>query len=133
MTNKKYSFKDFTGQSFVDIDPSEFNGKGDIVGSCFAQEANSKAILKKDIVKTIFPIGTLGINFLRCNLDNVKLPTGSEIDSRCSKRKIKIQNDGEDWVIDNDLKSIEPVDKKRFITEERSIDPKDIPIKITTK
>ena len=129
MYNKKYSFKDLTKQSFVGLDPSEFNGQGEIVGSCFYQESDQKEVAD-GILKPIFPLGTNAINFQRCNLDNVKLPVGSTVDGRCSVRKIQVQNDNEDWVLDSESKPTEPVDLKRFVREGKSIDPKDIPMAV---
>lgn len=61
--NEKYSFKDFTNQDFLDVDPSEFSGT-EIVGSCFWQSKGKRKI---------FPEGILGATFTRCNMDNVDL------------------------------------------------------------
>lgn len=121
--NLKYSYKDFTGQSFVDLDPSEFNGKGAIIGTCLYQESARVG----PVAKAIFPAGTEGIVFERCNLDNVELPVGSTTDARCLTRMIRVQNDNEDWRLDAELKPLEPINKESFIEEGRSIDPKDIP------
>lgn len=124
LRNKKYSFKDFTGQSFVNVDPQEFNNT-EIVGSCFYRESS---LLDLSVIKNIFPIGMTGVTFSRCNLDNVNVPIGNTVSPNCCSRKIKVQNDREDWVLDGTNKPVEPVAKKLFLQEGKSIDPKDIPI-----
>ena len=118
MINKKYSFKDFTAQSFASVDPSEFNNT-EIVGSCFYQEAEPDT--------EVFPAGMVGVTFKRCNLDNVKIPPGNTVEGSCCHRKIKVQNDLEDWFLDTSLKPVEPMSKKKFIELGISTDPKDIP------
>lgn len=121
--NDEYSFKDFTGQSLVDVDPAEFNGKGDIVGTCFAQEM---ARDDSNLSKEVFPEKVDPMRFVRCNLDNAHLPGGSDTEG-CSMRRIKVQNDNEDWVLDIAGKPTEPVDKIGFLKDGKSTDPKDIP------
>jgi hypothetical protein len=118
--NEKYSFGDFTGQDLSSEPPEDFNG--DIVGSCFYQENAPDS--------EIFPSGITSI-FKRCNLDNVKIPAGATVQSESgidsSSRKINIQNDLEDWVLDESLNPVEPINKKQFQDLGLSIDPNDIP------
>jgi len=118
MINQKYSFKDFMGHNFSTANASEFNNT-EIVGSCFYQENKPDA--------EIFPSGMTGVTFKRCNLDNVKVPAGNTVESDCCNRKIKVQNDLEDWVLDGTNSPVEPVAKKKFIRLGLSIDPTDIP------
>ena len=118
MINQKYSFKDFIGQDFSSVDASEFNNT-EIVGSCFYQENIPDA--------EIFPAGMTGVTFKRCNLDNVKVPTGNTVESDCCHRKVKAQNDLEDWLLDAENKPTEPMRKVDYIRLGISIDPKDIP------
>ncbi len=131
MINKKYSFKDFMHKKFLDVDASEFNNT-EIKGSCFYQEslwnADSLSNSPKDPRVDVFPAGMTGVTFTRCNLDNCKIPSGNIIGERNSNRKIRVQNDNEDWVLnDFDNKPKEPISIKRFQEENKSINPKDIP------
>jgi hypothetical protein len=118
--NDKYSFKDFTGQSIVNVPVKELDGT-EIVGSCFAQENGEKVIFPKEMK---------GVHFRRCNLDNVFIPDGNTIESegweKCSVRRHAAQIDGNDWIIDKDRKPLEPCDKERFIAEGKSLDPNSI-------
>lgn len=121
--NKKYSFKNFTGKSFKDVPASEFNNTT-IKGSCFAQEIGHN--LPNEIVD-IFPSSMKGVTFEKCNLDNVKVVANNIIGERCSNRRIQVQNDLEDWQLDNSGNPKEPVDKTEFLKLGLSILPADIP------
>lgn len=116
--NEKYSFKDFTGQTFLDIDSDEFSNS-EIKGSCFYQENEPN--------KIVFPAGMIGVQFQRCNLDNVLMLPISTIDGRCSNRKIMVQNDLQDWVVDMAMNPIEPVNLKHHIKVGLNINPINIP------
>lgn len=124
--NEKYSFKDFMNQSFKTVDPSEFNNTC-IKGSNFYQEADIDATLEKDIIKSIFPVGMTGVEFVRCNLNNVDLPINNTTDSTSVRETIKVQNDLEDWKLDASLKPLEPVFKERYEKLGLSTKPEDIP------
>lgn len=114
--NEKYSYKDFTRKAFLEVTPKEFNDS-EIVGSCFHQgKPNTK----------IFPDGLEGVTFIKCNLDNVLVPEECEIIGGCH-RLIKEQNDLEDWIVDETLRPIEPVDKAVFAKLGLSVLPADIP------
>ena len=134
--NKKYSFGDFTGQSLRDVPAAEFNDT-EIVGSCFYQE---------DVPDTkVLPDDIKGVTFRRCNLDNVFIPTGNKLVTEgweaCTNKRLMLQpptpkgtpckEDPPDvvqlWIVDKDNRPIEALDKECFISEGRSIDPKDIP------
>jgi len=117
--NEKYSYKDFTGQYLTDVPASEFNNS-EIVGSCFYQEW-----LDGDTMKDIFPAGMTGVKFTGCNLDNVFVPTGNVIEGGTHKR-IRVQKDMEDWIVDSGENPVEPLHKKRFEELGLSIDPKEI-------
>jgi len=116
--NKKYSFGDFTNQSFVNVSPSEFNNT-DIVGSCFYQEHHPNS--------NIFPFGMIGVTFKRCNLDNVIVPVGNSMITegweKCTNKKIMVQNDLEDWILDESLNPVTKMDGTG--------DPQDIPAQYT--
>jgi len=126
-TNTKYSFKDFLNKNFKDIPVEEFNNT-EIIGSCFYQECLED---DENVIKDIFPDGMTGVIFKRCNLDNVLIPDGNTIETegehRCSVRKLKVQNDLMDWILDDNLKPVEPTKKRRYIELDISIDPAHIP------
>ena len=127
--NEKYSHKDFTNQGFSTVVASEFNNS-EIVGSCFYQEL-ADDYQGNPHGKRIFPVNMMGVVFKRCNLDNVILPAGAAIEDDSgisnSQKKIRIQNDLEDWIVNNVGNPIEPVHKERFQALGLSIDPNDIP------
>lgn len=123
LLNKEYSFKDFTGISFKNKPVEDFNNTL-IKGSCFYQEASKG---DNEVLKDIFPNGIVGVIFQRCNLDNVEISLGNIIQSDCINRKIQVQNDGDDWFLDEDLKPVEPMNKEQRLMDGQSIDPKDIP------
>ncbi len=111
--NTDYSFKDFTGRTLKD---KNLNGMI-IYGSSFSQETPDSHI---------FPDSMTGVTFIRSNLDNVYIPTGNTvIDS--SQRIFKIQNDGEDWILNVDGTPKEPINKEDYIEKGLSVDPKDLP------
>ncbi len=114
--DESYSFKDMTGWDLADR--RDMDGKV-IFGSCLAHETPGAPTL---------PANLKGATFIRCNLDNVRVPAGNTVID-CSTRRIKAQNDGEDWVLDASLKPVEPVNKKHFMNLGLSTDPKDIPKK----
>jgi hypothetical protein len=117
MINEKYSFKDFMNQDFSGVDASEFNDT-EIKGSCFYQE---------DDAKEIFPSDMTGVTFIRCNLDNVIIPAGATVDKSCINRRIKVQNDLEDWFLDGSSQPTEPMHKDDYLRLGLSTDPADIP------
>lgn len=117
--NLKYSFGDFTGQTLTHLPASDF--RGDIIGSCFSQEA---------LDTIVFPAG-ITATFLRCNLDNCVIPVGASVGStqgiNSTTKRIAIQNDKESWFVDGDNNPIEPMNKAEFIKYRISVDPADIP------
>ena len=56
----------------------------------------------------------------------MKIPVGCTVVGG-SNQRIKVQNDEQDWILDETLKPVEPVNKKRLIQEGGNIDPKNIP------
>lgn len=90
-----YSYKDFTGQNL-----RLHNIEQEIIErSCFSQE-------KPDM--KIFPDDMKGKTFLNCNLDNVFIPPGN-ITKDCSQRRFMAQDDGYDWILDENNNPIERV------------------------
>lgn len=128
--NEEYSFKAFPyhGLSFKNRPASEFNNTI-IIGSCFYQEWREG---DSDIVKDIFPDGMTGVIFRKSNLDNIYVPHGNIIENGTNK-KIKVQNDWDDWELNKDLIPKEPLNKDIRLQTGVSIDPKDIPSKKFTK
>lgn len=119
--NEKYSYKDFSGQSFKDVPVEEFNNST-IASSVFYQENEPD--------KDIFPDGLVNVEFKRCNLSNVLVKTGMVVDYTNVVQKIKVQNDLEDWIVvknGEEWNPVEPTSKEQFIELNISIDPKDIP------
>lgn len=115
--NDKYSGKDFSGQSFLNA--KDLDGLV-IYASVFYQEGEPD--------KVIFPANMENVTFLNCNLDNVYIDTNKNGIVGGTRRKIKAQNDLEDWILDKDLKPVEPMSKSAFIELNISTDSKDIPI-----
>ena len=134
MTNG--SGADCTGMSFRNWPVEEFNDT-EIVGSCFYQEDRPGS--------QVFPPPMTGVTFRRCNLDNVFIPPGNTVvtegwEACCQKRimvfpptpKAHPKPDDEpdgcmDWIVDKANRPVEPMDRRRFEEEGRSLDPKDIP------
>ena len=106
------------GQDLSDRPASEFNNSI-IIGSCFYQENKPDS--------HIFPEDMTGVVFQKCNLDNVFIPAGNTIKVSNTDKRIKAQNDKEDWIVDKDNKPIEPMNKEMFLELELSIKPEDIP------
>ena len=114
--NEKYSHKDFTHKILTDTKPEEWNDT-EVVNSCFYNETPNT---------DVFPEGIKGVKFIRCNLDNVVVPETCTIEDGTHKL-IQVQNDLEDWILDADLRPVEPVDKARFVKLGLSTDPLSIP------
>jgi len=113
--NEKYSHKDFTQRTLTDTKPEEWNDT-EVVNSCFYNEKPRTQV---------FPDGTKGVKFIRCNLDNVIVPKGCTTEG-CSTRLIGVQNDLEDWILDQDLKPVEPLRKARYERLGLSVDPRNL-------
>ena len=119
IVNYKYSNKDFTGRTLVNIGAYEFNNTI-IENSCFWQENHPE-------LKKVFPAGMTGVVFRRCNLDNVEVPATCTIENY-NHRMIMVQNDLIDWEVDAALKPLKPIWPRLFDEFSLRKDPKDIPI-----
>ena len=95
--NDDYSFQDFTGRSNLEV-------SGIVYGSCFSQEITDNHI---------FPDDMTGVIFIKCNLDNVFIPAGNIVID-CSQRRFFVQNDKNDWLINEKNEPIMPVNHKYF-------------------
>ena len=74
-----------------------------------------------------FPEDMTGVTFIKCNLDNCFIPPGNTV-IQCTQRKIKVQNDLNDWIVDDLGNPVKPVDFN--IYEKLSLPlpkPQDIP------
>lgn len=109
-----FSAKDFTGRFLLDQD---LNGKV-IARSNFSHETPDTKV---------FPENMTGVTFINCNLDNVFIPEGNIV-IECSQRRFKVQNDLNDWEVDNENKPTRPFNHQ--ILTKKGIplpDPKNIP------
>lgn len=130
-----YKDKEFRAAASLRVYREDFTLETDlipgteIVGTCFYRESPLGEI--GDPRKTIFPLTMTGVTFRRCNLDNVFVPPGNTIMDdggiQSSHRRIRVQNDLEDWIVDASGNPIEPVGVKIFQELGLSILPKDIP------
>lgn len=98
--NDVYSFKDFTGRAAHVLEDIS----GIVYASCFSNETPDAHI---------FPDNISGVIFIKCNLDNVFIPVGNTVID-CSQRRFKVQNDGNDWLIDGASKPTLPINHKIF-------------------
>lgn len=92
----EYSHKDFTGRSLADR--KDMTGLT-ITGSCFSQETPDTEVFPPDMTE---------VTFINCNLDNCIIPDGNRIHGG-SNRRFKCQNDGQDWLIDENNNPIRRV------------------------
>lgn len=108
------SCKDFTREQFVDIADGAY-----VYGSCFSKEMPDTVIFRADMK---------GVTFRNCNLMNVRIPDGNTVID-CQTQRFTVQNDGNDWVIGEDGKPVEPLNS--LIFRKRGLplpDPKEIPL-----
>lgn len=129
--NEKYSRQDWTNRRFFDTFPAEWNGTI-VDGACFYQEA-VYVPMPVDPSRAVFPIGMTGVTFRRCNLDNCVVPVGNTVEASCSHRKIRVQNDRDDWVLDVANRPVEPVNRKARAKVGLTIDPRELPDKPITR
>ena len=113
--NDVFSGKDFTGRA-----NQHFDGiSGIIYASCFSQDNPDSHC---------FPDTMVGITFIKCNLDNVFIPIGNTVID-CSQKRYKVQNDRNDWLIDENNNPVKPMNHKLFTKLGLPIPlPKDIPM-----
>ena len=102
-------------ESFLDKPASFF--EGETVLGCFYQQ------YFQDV--DIFP-SDINCTFKNANLDNVKIHPGMTL-INCTTKRIRVQRDGQDWILDATGKPIEPVNKRIFEREGKNTDPRNIP------
>ena len=112
---------DSIDKSYLDKRASFFNGE--VVTGCFYQQ------YFQDV--DIFP-SKIVCTFKNANLDNVKIHRGMTL-INCSTRRIRVQRDGQDWILDAAGNPVEPVNKRIFEREGKNTDPTKIPQTIPTE
>lgn len=121
--NEKYSYRDLSKRckdcDFSKVPIEEINDT-EIIGSGFGKGIPWDS--------SMFPEGMKGVTFIRCNLDNCVVPEGNTIGQGCTNKHHMVMNDGENWIVDKDLKPIEPLKAYRFDKYSLSKDPADIPL-----
>ena len=69
-----------------------------------------------------------GVTFRKSNLTNCNVPAGNTVDGNsCSTDRLCVQNDYEDWLVDDQGDPLAPVNPKAFDRWGVSKDPVDIP------
>lgn len=137
MINERYSSgfghdADWTNRDFRKTDPIEWNGTT-VVGACFYQEAPYSATGIPDPRKDIFPRSMKDVTFRFCNLDNVIVPPGNIVEANCCHRRIRVQNDRDDWALNEDGQPLKPVNKKTRERQGVTIDPADLPERLVSE
>lgn len=112
--NSEFSLKDFTGKSLKYRQIT-----GNVYGSCFSRE-------KPD--SDVFPSNMQGVTFYDCNLDNCLIPAGNIVVGG-SIRRYQSQNDGNDWLVDENNNPTMPTNFDAFSQLGLPIPlPSDIPV-----
>ena len=91
----EYSFKNHAGGNLAEAD---LNGKT-IYASTFASEQPGTQVFHPEII---------GVTFIKCNLDNVVIPDGNTL-IECSTKRFKAQDDGYDWIVDENNVPVERI------------------------
>lgn len=123
--NAQYSHQDFTNQKFVNRPPAQFNDTC-IKGSNFYQVWEEGDV---NVRKKVFPEDMVNVQFIRNNLNNVKIKmTNGHIVPTTGKKKntrerIKIQNDWRLWFLDSNDEPTEPLEKERMEARGMNVDP----------
>lgn len=107
------------GINFTEINPAELSNTR-IVGTSFYQQG-------KPYTK-VFPVGVKNLELENCNLDNVDCSDPEIYVIGGCNNHIKLQNDGEFWIVGKDLKPVCPRDEAAYDRCGLSKDPKDIPV-----
>jgi len=115
VTEMKQGFKN---KSLLNVPVAEFNHT-EIIGSDFSQREPKTNVWNPQLT---------GVQFTNCNTINCVVNANCTIVGGVHKQ-IKEQNDGEYWVVDKDLKPVEPLHPKRYDRYNLSKDPKDLPSK----
>lgn len=92
---------ELSGKTFTGTNLQGFTGKT-VYASIFSKEVPDTLV---------FAEGTNSVTFVCCHLDNVAIPEGSVvINPNCgSQRRYMVQDDGLDWLVDENNNPIEPL------------------------
>lgn len=105
--------------SFNKGSPEKISDGINVYATVFSMENPDSQVFRKDIK---------GVTFYNCNLDNCIVPEGNTVVGG-SQRRFKVQNDGNDWLIDELNNPLLPIDHKMFTKFRLPMpDPKDIPV-----
>jgi len=89
------SFKSFVNTNVSHLD---FNNKVIYSSQFYFETPDSET----------FPQNMTGARFIKCNLDNVIVPAGNTVEL-CSQRKFEAQEDGFDWLLDENNQPVEKI------------------------
>ena len=92
--NDEVSQKVFT-EPFVDIP----DGAIVYASSFYQQDSPESHVFRDDMT---------GVTFINCNLDNCFIPSGNTLNG-CNNRRIKAQEDGRDWIVDENNNPVTPL------------------------
>ena len=90
MVNDKYSYNDFSDQSFLDVDPAEFSNTLIRNSNFYRQNTSELSQWFK-----IFPDGAENVTFEGCNLDNIELPMGTILDEWSTHKQFIMFDSGD--------------------------------------
>ena len=109
----EFSCKDFTGAPLVDVNDGAY-----VYGSCFSQETPDSKIFRASM---------RNVTFRNCNLSNVYIPDGNILID-CQTDRYEVQNDLNDWIVDNNGYPVTPLDHTFFTKSGLPMPlPQDIP------
>lgn len=89
-----YSRKDFTNAEFIPVIDNI-----NVYMTCFSCEKPDTHLFRENLT---------GVTFYNCNLDNVFIPEGNTVIGG-SQRRYEVQDDGKDWIVDEDNNPIHPI------------------------
>lgn len=97
-----FSSRDYTNLILDDV--QHYMNDETIRGACFSQQQPDTKV---------FPDEMTGVTFVNCNLDNCIIPEGNTLID-CSNRRYQVQNDLNDWEIDENNNPVRLVDWQYF-------------------
>ncbi len=99
--SNEFSCKDFTVDTFVDIPDGSY-----VYGSCFSCETPDAKMFRASM---------RNVTFRNCNLSNVHIPQpNNNVLIDCQTDRYEVQNDLNDWIVDDMGKPIAILNQKQF-------------------